>query len=308
MDNKAVCAHHFGLISVWDCKKWKHREAYFAHDTHITGMGKIVKESKELLVTVSLDKTIKIHDPYKKQVLYTHRFDFRPTNLSVDSTSNSILVGFDNGAVIILDNNLEVLSDIPSIAESSSAAISPSGLIVGLKSGHIRMIDPIDFTSFKSHKLFDSEVKGITYKGNNIIAVSSSGRLKVLKMGDLEQVKEMTLDFRPDKVFRIRHYLTLKDSFAFDLNKMEVIKGTVSDDTRKRWFEQQPFDLNILSGDVIVNIYPHNFDIDLNISDEDTRGLITILKKMIDSKSSKPYKRKGVAIYNSKLLSGNGDK
>jgi len=299
IDGKVICSHHFGLISIWDSKKWRHRDAYFAHGTHITGMAKILdpKANRELVATTSLDKTIKIHDPDKKSIILSHELNFRPTALASNPSYNTLLVGFNTGAITLFNDQLNEVSSMPANDGISSATFCSQGVVIGLKSGKLNIINPNDFSITRTLELFRHEIKGIACVNEKIVAVSASGEIIVLNK-NLEVIKQISLDFRPDDVSRFKNYLTLKDPFVFDLKNLDVIKGKVSEDTRREWKKQQLFDLIILNNDLIISLNSSVLDTYENAKDDTTRTIIDALKDMLNSTRAKQYSRKNLVVFN----------
>ncbi|RLE58439.1 MAG: hypothetical protein DRJ35_07895, partial [Thermoprotei archaeon] len=154
-----------------------------------------------------------------------------------------------------------------------------------------------DFSTKQTLELFNHEVKGLIYTNGRIIAVSASGVIKVLD-SNLQTIKELNLDFRPDDVTHIKYYLTLKEPFVFDTKALEVIKGTVSEDTKKTWKQHLPFSLKPLNNDLLIAINSTSMDLKENIiSKTDQAFIVATLKKLIETRNNKPYRRKDLVIF-----------
>jgi WD40 repeat protein len=243
-----IFGHEFGFVSIWRNESLKLHKSFFVHGKHITG----VDIAEEFLFTTSLDSTIVKFDIQAQKPLKIIELSNRPLSL-LKSSNNELIVGLDNGDILVFDLDLNLLRKHPRIKSITGSDITPNNLILSFSSGEIVVLRNSDLKPISSAKLHNKSILGVFYYDNNIITVGDDGKILVLNL-ELKVLKEVEFTLKKSNVRRIRHYIVLTPNHVFDLKKKEVIKGEISQATVEDLKDIEVLDISIIKGDALINI------------------------------------------------------
>ena len=244
-----ILGHEFGFVSIWKNESLKLHKSFFVHGKHITG----IDISGEFLFTSSLDSTIVKYNIQSQKPSKVTKLTAKPLSL-LKSSKNELIVGLDNGDILIFDLDLNLLKKHEGIKPITGSDVTPKSLILSLYSGEIVVLRNSDLEPISNMKLHKKSILGVFYYDKNIITVGDDGKIIVLDQ-ELKVLKEVEFSLRKSKVRRIRHYIVLTPNHVFDLKKKEVIKGEISRETIEELKDIEALDISVIKGDALIKIH-----------------------------------------------------
>lgn len=278
-----ILAHNFGLVTMWSRSKLKFKAVFYIHDEHITDLAVF----SNYLITSSLNKTIVKTDLSLKTPSFYKKIPSRPLALDV-TPSGKIIIGLENGTLLCLSKELEVLLEHKSVSAVTCCCITPVNIIVASVNGKIKLINPETLSSIGTHNIHKKRIEGIFYHKNKIISIGSE---KLLKIFDLRfnEIKIIPFPAIPQNVESVGRYIAITKNLAFDIEKEEFIKGEISKQTKKDYNEKLVHHYDYIRGDCIIKIDTSK----LNYAKTKGRdavydeGTLALLRKLVKTNTKK---------------------